>query len=226
MVEKLTEVLELVDMDSSYCQLAAGSLPSSNIEYLDEPQFKWLKNAMRMTLKAMDPYPAVLTDRYGKLLMVNKGWVAFHSQLVDKEYLLNTTNHYELLFSRKHNNETSEVKKNTLALILMALKQEYLLTQDDAYSKMFERLLTLPDVPNDWQQRAAKLEPQASFKVQIDINHVQQNFYSVSQMVGALGPTSFVSEPRLTINTLYPENPGLELSIEGIEDYSHPLLHY
>jgi len=195
MVEKLAEVLELGDRDSSYFQLAAGYLPNAKYEFLHEPQFNWLRNAMLMTLKAMDPFPASLMDRYGKLLMVNKGWVAFHSKLVGEEKLLNTENHYEFLFSHQHNTTTSEIKKNTLALILMALKQEYLLSQDSAYEKMLESLLELPDVPDDWQQRAAKLEPQASYKVQMDINHVQQNFYCVSQMVGALGPSSFVSEP-------------------------------
>jgi hypothetical protein len=62
--------------------------------------------------------------------------------------------------------------------------------------------------------------------VQMDINHVQQNFYSVSQMVGALGPTSFVSEPRLIINTLYPENPELDLSKNIDCELKHPLLVY
>jgi hypothetical protein len=62
--------------------------------------------------------------------------------------------------------------------------------------------------------------------VQMDINHVQQNFYSVSQMVGALGPTSFVSEPRLIINTLYPENVDLDLSNNIKDDLAHPLLAY
>lgn len=226
MVDKLAEVLELGDRDSSYFQLAAGYLPNAKYEFLHEPQFNWLRNAMLMTLKAMDPYPASLMDRYGKLLMVNKGWVSFHNQLVGEEKVLETKNHYEFLFSHQHNTTSSEIKKNTLALILMALKQEYLLSQDIAYQNMLEGLLDLPDVPDDWQQRASKLEPQASYKVQMDINHVQQNFYCVSQMVGAIGPSSYVSEPRLIITTLYPENPELELTLDPNVELKHPLLKY
>jgi transcriptional regulator with XRE-family HTH domain len=225
-IDKLSEVLQLGERDSCYLQLAAGYLPAAKAVDFHDPKFSWLRNAMILTLKAMDPFPAALMDRYGKLLMVNKGWVAFHGKLVSKQDLDSAVNHYEFLFSHQHNHTTSEVKKNTLALILMAMKQESLLSQDSNYQGMFDALLALPDVPNDWQQRAANLEPQASFKVQMDINHVQQNFYSVSQMVGALGPTSFVSEPRLIINTLYPENVDLDLSNNIKDDLAHPLLAY
>ncbi|GAA6134369.1 hypothetical protein NBRC116188_11580 [Oceaniserpentilla sp. 4NH20-0058] len=226
MVDKLAEVLELGDRDSCYLHLAAGYLPNAGYESFHKPQFNWLRNAMLLTLKGMDPYPAALMDRYGNLLMVNKGWVSFYHQLVGKEKLLNTQNLYEFLFSQQQNSSTSEIKQNTLALILMSLKQEFLLSQDIAFQNMFETLINSLDIPDNWQERAAKLEPQASYKVQMDINHVQQNFYCVSQMVGALGPSSFVSEPRLIVNTLYPENPELILTIDPNVDLSHPLLNY
>lgn len=226
MIDKLSEVLNLGERDSCYLQLSAGYLPAAKAVNFHDPQYSWLRKAMILTLKAMDPFPAALMDRYGKLLMVNKGWVAFHGSLVNKQDLDNAENHYEFLFSHHHNHTPSEVKKNTLALILMAMQQEALLSQDESYKDMFDGLLALPDVPSDWKQRAASLEPQASFRVQMDINHVQQNFFSVSQMVGALGPTSFVSEPRLIINTLYPENPDLDLSKNINDQMSHPLLAY
>jgi transcriptional regulator with XRE-family HTH domain len=226
MIEKLSEVLNLGERDSCYLQLSAGYLPAAKVVDFHDPKYSWLRKAMIMTLKAMDPFPAALMDRYGKLIMVNKGWVAFHGSMVSKAELDAAENHYEFIFSHQHSHTPSEVKKNTLALILMAMKQEALLSPEGDYNDMFNALLALPDVPEDWKKRAASLEPQASFRVQMDINHVQQNFFSVSQMVGALGPTSYVSEPRLIINTLYPENPDLDFSKNINDDLSHPLLAY
>ena len=226
MIDKLSEVLNLGERDSCYLQLAAGYLPAAKSIDFHDPQYNWLRKAMILTLKAMDPFPAALMDKYGKLIMVNKGWVGFHRQIATQEALENADNHYEFLFSHQPNHSPSEVKKNTLALILMALKQESLLNNDTNFIEMFDSLLSLPDVPNDWEKRAASLEPQASFRVQMDINHVQQNFFNVSQMVGALGPTSFVSEPRLIINTMYPENSDLDLSVNITDELSHPLLAY
>lgn len=226
MIDKLSEVLGLGERDSCYLQLSAGYLPEAKAVDFHDPKYKWLRKSMVLTLKAMDPFPAALTDRYGNLLMVNKGWVGFFRQFVDQKELEQADNQYIFLFSNQKNHTTSDIKMNSLALILMALKQESLLGKDQNFNHLFERLLSLPGVPKDWEKRAANLEPQASFRVQIDINHIQQNFFSVSQMVGALGPTSFVSEPRLVINTLYPEHPELDLSENMSEDLSHPLLAY
>jgi hypothetical protein len=91
---------------------------------------------------------------------------------------------------------------------------------------MMDKLISHTHIPKDWKKRAANLEPQASFRVQVDVEGKAQNFFSVSQMVGALGPTSFISEPRLIINTLYPEDTDIDLSSNLDLDLRHPLLPY
>ena len=80
-------------------------------------------------------------------------------------------------------------------------------------------------MPDDWQQRAARTEPMASFRVQLNVEGALRRFFSVSTMAGALGPNAFVSEPRLTITTLYPEE-DLDLASMQDDGVSHPLLYY
>jgi len=113
-----------------------------------------------------------------------------------------------------------------LSVILMSLQQGVLMGQDPSAQAMLDRLVKSPNVPKDWQQRGARLEPMSSFRVQAEFNGRLEKFFSVSQTVGALGPNAFVSEPRLTVNTLYPEDENLDLSslIEG--ELKHPLLFY
>jgi transcriptional regulator with XRE-family HTH domain len=225
MVLKLSEVLELGDRDSCYLLLGAGYLPTANSVDFNSQEYKWLRKAMILTLKAMDPFPAALMDRYGRLLMVNKGWVSFHNKTISHDELAGATNHYELLFKRQRSDDTSEIKKNTISLILMAMQQEALLS-GDGHQEMMDALMSQNHIPKDWKKRAANLEPQASFRVQVDVEGKAQNFFSVSQMVGALGPTSFISEPRLIINTLYPEDTDLDLASNLDCDLQHPLLPY
>jgi transcriptional regulator with XRE-family HTH domain len=225
MVLKLSEVLELGDRDSCYLLLGAGYLPTANSVDFNSPNYKWLRKAMILTLRAMDPFPAALMDKYGGLLMVNKGWVSFHNKTISHAELANATNHYELLFRQQRSDDISEVKKNTLSLILMAMQQEALLS-GDGHQEMMDKLISQTHIPKDWRKRAANLEPQASFRVQVDVEGKAQNFFSVSQMVGALGPTSFISEPRLIINTLYPEDTDIDLSSNLELDLQHPLLPY
>ncbi len=202
MILKLSEVMKLGDRDSCYLLLAAGYLPTANTVDFHSPEYKWLRKAMLLTLKAMDPFPAALMDRYGSLLMVNKGWVALYQQSLSPERLSSMSNHFELLFTPQQGNEITDLRKNTLSLILMAMQQEILLSKDKHFEKILANLIKHKDVPKDWKKRAANLEPQASFRVQFEVAGKLQPFFNVSQMVGALGPTSFISEPRLTINTL------------------------
>ncbi len=215
MVLKLAEVLELGDRDSCYLLVGAGYQPTAQSVDFNSSEYKWLRKAMMLTLKAMDPYPAALMDRYGRLLMVNKGWVSFHRLTMSEAELAQASNHFELLFKGQDSDDLSEVKLNTISMILMALQQEDLLS-GDGYSEVINNLMAQSHIPKDWKKRAANLEPQASFRVQMDLEGEPQNFFSVSQTVGAMGPTSFISEPRLSINTLYPEDTELD----------HPLLPY
>ncbi len=116
--------------------------------------------------------------------------------------------------------------EDTLSVILMSLQQGVLLTGDEQNQAMLDRLQASPNVPEDWQQRAATLEPMASYRVQVEFEGTPRRFFSVSQTVGAMGPSAYVSEPQLTVNTLYPEDENLDLSkvVEGT--LSHPLLSY
>jgi hypothetical protein len=70
------------------------------------------------------------------------------------------------------------------------------------------------------------MEPRSSFRVQVDLLGEVQNFFNVSTIVGSLGPAAFVSDPRLTINILYPEDDDLDLNFPADADISHPLLFY
>ena len=81
-------------------------------------------------------------------------------------------------------------------------------------------------MPADWRQPAAGLEPMASYRVQGEFAGAPRRFFNVSQIVGAMGPNAFVSEPQLTVNTLHPEDEGLDLSSPVEGELQHPLLFY
>jgi len=226
MIDNIARVLSLGERDGCHLLLAGGFLAEGKVVDFHSTEFKWLRKAMLMTLKAMDPFPAILMDRYGKLLMVNRGWVAFYRKSMSAEQLNEVTNHYEFVFDVSRSNSQPSGGDDTLSLILMALKQEALLNDDPIYLSMLETFAAHPDVPVDWMQRAAKIEPMASFRVQVELAGELRPFFSVSQMVGAMGPTSYVSEPRLIINALYPEQADLDLSEFLEDDLKHPLLPY
>lgn len=204
MVQSLAQVLALGERDSCHLLLAAGYLPLGKAADFRAPEFKWLRKAMGLTLKAMNS-PAALMDRYGELLMVNRSWLAFYSQSLAAAQLQQVTNHYELLFNHPRSAPASAEWRNTLAIILMSLTQEALLN-NAVDLPLLARLAAHADVPTHWPQLAAQAEPMASFRVQLEVNGKLRHFFSVNQVVGAMGPAAYVSEPRLVINSFYAED--------------------
>ncbi|MEH6549924.1 MAG: helix-turn-helix transcriptional regulator [Pseudomonadales bacterium] len=226
LVLDIAKVMNLGKRDSNHLLLSAGYAVIEEKISFHDPQMKWLRKAMTMTLKSLDPYPAVLLDSSANILMVNKGWVGFFSTIVPKDVLDNVTNHYDFLFSRQGAGKNMSAREDTLSVILMSLKQIALFDDDpDGYTRQ-AALEAHPNAPADWQQRGAKLEPMASFRVQAEINGVLRYFFNISSAVGAIGPAAYVSEPQLSVSTLYPEDEDIDLSPLISKPLQHPLLLY
>ncbi|WP_218355029.1 helix-turn-helix domain-containing protein [Alteromonas lipotrueiana] len=224
MVEKIAAFLKLKERDTSHLLIAAGFMAKPAQTDFHASRLSWLRKAMKLTLRALDPYPSVLINEAGKILMVNKGWVHFYTPIVGRQALQSAVNHFEFLFELHHHH--SKAMQDALALILMNLQQENLLRPDPTIAALLHRLSQCRGVPADWALRAAKLEPMASFKTELEIEGKLQSFYSVSQTVGAMGPTAYVSEPRLTVNTLYPEDESRPKMQMPDSVMPHPLLFY
>lgn len=226
MIMELTKTLKLGQRDSNHLLISAGYAPTEKKIDFHAPELKWLRKAMMMNLRALDPYPAALLDSSTNILMVNRGWVAFYRQGIPESVLDKVSSQYDFLFSQEAAGNLFSDWKDTLSVILMSLKQRSLFTNDASDLELHQRLASHPGVPADWAQRAARLEPMASFRVQMSINGKLENFFSVNSTVGALGPSAFASEPNLTINTLYPEDETMDLSSITGHALKHPLLFY
>lgn len=226
MVLEIAKALKLGRRDQSHLLVAAGFAPRDERVDFNSAELKWLRSAMTMTLQALDPYPACLVDNSTNILMVNRSWLGFYSRLMPADELHNISNFYDFMFSSQSAENAVSNWEDTLSAILMSIQQSALFSNDPTVKATLDRLRSYPSVPSDWQQRAASVEPMASFRVQLAIDGVMQRFFSVSTTVGALGPTAFVSEPQLTVTALYPEDRQLNVDAFADTDLSHPLLFY
>jgi transcriptional regulator with XRE-family HTH domain len=218
------KVLDLGQRDSNHLLISAGYAPIEKGLDFHSPELKWLRKAMTRNLQALDPYPTALLDTSSNILMVNRGWVGFYRNIMSQQALDQVCNHYDFLFSREGAGNIVSDWEDTLSVILMSLHQQSLFASENV--NQATRLAKHHSVPDDWQQRAAKLEPMASFRVQINIHGSLMRFFSVSSTVGALGPTAYASEPNLSINTLYPDDDSVDLSHLVNDNLQHPLLFY
>ncbi|MEM1110969.1 MAG: helix-turn-helix transcriptional regulator [Pseudomonadota bacterium] len=226
MVEGITRVFALGERDSNNLLMAAGFNPHVTGVDFFSPRLRWLRKAMTLTLRALDPYPSILMDGASNILMVNRGWVGFYRSTITEDSLNAVSNHFDFLFSRKVPADMMDRWQDTLSVVLMSLSQGVLMSGSEEGQALLDRLLATPNVPQDWRQRGARLEPMASYRVQFEFQGRAHSFFSVSQTVGAMGPNAYVSAPHLTVNTLYPEDEALDLSPLIVGELKHPLLAY
>lgn len=226
MVHDIAKAFKLGDRDSNHLLVSAGyAAIEKNVDF-HSPELKWLRNAMTMNLRALDPYPTALLDSSSNILMVNRSWVGFFSSNLTSVNLDQVSNYYDFIFSREGAGNILSHWQDTLSVILMSLTQRGLFSDKAEDKAIAKKYAQHPNVPADWRQRASALEPMASFRVQIQIDGELKRFFNVSSTVGALGPAAFVSEPNLTIQTLYPESEMFDLGVFVDEGLKHPLLYY
>ncbi|GAA5314911.1 MAG: helix-turn-helix transcriptional regulator [Candidatus Pelagadaptatus aseana] len=226
MVEKIADELGLHSRDRNHLLVAAGYMPRRESLDFSSEKLRWLRNAMVMTLKSLDPYPATLNDDQGKILMVNRGWVSLFRQILSQEQLDRVDNHFEFLLDCMGDIGNNEQWRDTVSVVMMSLTQHTLLSGGDPKAEILKRLEKHPNLPSDWKQRAAQVEPMASYRIQIEMQGKAFTFYNISQMVGAAGPAAYVSSPHLFTSTLYPEDTQLDLGQWMPDTIKHPLLFY
>ena len=224
MVNEISAALSLGQRDSNHLLIAAGFLPNMGELDFHAPELKWLRKAMRLSLKALEPYPAMIVDDSNNILMVNHGWVSLYRNSLSKEVLDRVTNNYEFLFSRDGAGIFVSGWEDILSVILMSLEQKILFNDNPRDREMRDRLEKHENVPADWRQRAAKLEPMSSVRLQIDLNGELKKFISVHSTISEQGSAAVLSGPSLHINTLYPEDESLDMWQFYSADLSHPLL--
>ncbi|MDB9706547.1 helix-turn-helix transcriptional regulator, partial [Porticoccaceae bacterium] len=203
MVTEIASALHLGQRDSNHLLIAAGFLPTTGELDFQAPELKWLRKTMTMSLKALDPYPAIIINESSDILMVNRGWVGLFNQTIGKAALDRVSNNMEFLFSRQGAGSLISGWEDTLSVILMSLEQKTLFSDNQRDHEMRDRLAKHENVPADWRQRAAKLEPLSSFRLQINLKGELKRFISLHSTVSTMGPAAVLSGPSLHMNTLY-----------------------
>ena len=133
-IEEIAEALTLGERDRNHLRMSAGYSPMQKKIGFNDPQLKWLRKAMRLTLQSMDPYPTTLTDSVGNLLMVNRGWVGFYKKTLPNVDINKVDNVYDFMFSRDGSGPIISDWDNTLSMILMALQQDTMLSEGEEKS--------------------------------------------------------------------------------------------
>lgn len=226
LINKLARHFSLSQRDTKNLMLSAGFVPLQSKVDFNAPEVRWLRKMMVYTMRSLDPYPAIVMDRYGNIQMINKGWAAFIHNLLQSAELSHPTNFHHFLFSGAGLRPLLVDWVDTACVILMSLQQEILLNQDEQAQCLLDELLAYSGIPDDWALRASQLEAKTSFLLQLNIDGKIASFFDLTLTVGS---SAYVPEPRLHVNVIYPESGSSIFESDDWKNFpekDNPLLFY
>jgi transcriptional regulator with XRE-family HTH domain len=220
MVLDLAQALAMGERDTNNFLLAAGYIPAYRAPQLQSDELRWLRSSLLLTLRGLEPFPAVIHEPSGNIVMANRAWIVWLRALGESETAPSNSNLYRWFFANTH---VDDADWQTIACgLLMNLQQEAILSDAPDIKSLLAELEALPSVPRDWRRKAVQVAYFHSFRI-VRIEHGQQRSYtSVTHTVGA---TPYVEQPRLLVNALYPSD-GVKPAADNIEAVSSPLLFY
>jgi hypothetical protein len=189
---------------------------------LQTDELRWLRSSLLLTLRGLDPAPAVVHEAGGQVVMANRAWVNWMRAQGEDETAPANSNLYRWFFA---NTDTADAGWEVVACgLLMNLQQEAILSSAPDINALLAELEALPSVPRDWRRKAVGVAYFHSFRIHRSENGQRRTYTSVASTVGA---APYVEQPRLLINALYPDGPGaLVDSGANAETLVSPLLFY
>lgn len=224
MVLDLAQALALGARDTNNLLLAAGFIPAHRAppvgELLQTDELRLLRSSLLLTLRGLDPVPAVVHEPGGQVVMANRAWVGWLRGQGEVETLPANSNLYRWFFA---NTDKTDAGWEAVACgLLMNLQQEAILSNAPEINALLAELEALPSVPRDWHRKAVGVAYSHSFRIYRSENGQRRAYTSVASTVGA---APYVEQPRLLINALYPDGAPLPAVMET-EEIVSPLLFY
>ena len=221
MVINLARVFGLSKQDLNSLLVAGGFAVEAAAVDLESEELGWLRKSLQLTIRAYEPWPASVMDRYGNIHLVNEGWLRLYAHLVSPEALEPPLNAYHLFFSdaglRPHLVDWEDVA----CRLLVTLQQELLLANDAAAGDILQALLQYPSLPENWAQRGSEIAHMHSFRVRL--RFPDGSVRAFLNIVNTIGATPYVNEPRLLISLFTGEDLDL-LPVSDERPMAHPLL--
>jgi transcriptional regulator with XRE-family HTH domain len=218
----LAQALALGERDTNNLLLAAGFIPAYRAPQLPADELRWLRSSLLLTLRGLDPVPAVVHEPNGNIVMANRSWVQWLRGIGESEIAPTNSNVYRWFFANTHMYEVDADWETVACALLMNLQQEAILSDTAEINTLLAELEALPTVPRDWRRRAVQVSYFHSFKVCRIESGRQRCYTSVTHTVGA---TPYVEEPRLLVNALYPSEDAL-MNLDPVQKLTSPLLFY
>ncbi|MCK7599137.1 helix-turn-helix transcriptional regulator [Microbulbifer sp. CAU 1566] len=218
----LADCFGLSGRDRAYLLTAAGF--SADQSVFDSPELAvWMNKSMQNAMRRAEPEPAFALDNFGRVISVNRAWLAFFLPRVDPA-LLEDPNMYELVMNpnglrpRLHNGTALSCG------LALYLTMETLQSNEPRGWAMLERLEQAGALPENWQQLGRRLIHTSDYPLALNTDG---GIVNLTVYNDTLSSTSQLVQPRLLIGRIYRDDAQRVVTDEEIAAVpdTHPLLY-
>jgi transcriptional regulator with XRE-family HTH domain len=221
-VQTLGDIFELSARDRAYLLTSAGFAADQSV--FDSPELAvWIRHAMRAGLEYSEPAPAFVQDIFGKLLAVNRAFLAFLLPRVAPQLFEGEVNLYDLLLDPRG---LRPQLHNGVALasgVVLYIAMESLHSGESGGWELLQRLEAANAVPDNWEQLGRKLIHTSHYPLVLNSDRGLQH---LTVYTDTLSSTSMLAKSRLLIGRIYRDDGEALLDPEEIAAVpdDHPLL--
>lgn len=218
----LADCFGLSARDRAYLLTAAGF--SADQSVFETPELAvWMNKSLLNAMARAEPEPAFALDNFGRVISVNRAWLAFFLPRVDP-VLLEEPNMYELVMNPRG---LRPQLHNGLALscgLALYLTMETLQSDNPMGWDVLERLEAAGALPENWQQLGRRLIHTSDYPLALKTD---EGVVNLTVYNDTLSSTSQLVHPRLLIGRIYRDDRQRVVSDAELaavpED--HPLLY-
>ncbi len=184
-VLKLTQALELSFKNTNGMLTAAGFTPEHRASNLFSKELSFTHHAIRRIIDQHTPFPAIVTDPGGNILMMNQGAIELIKFLANPLLLGTTQNAYEIYFSELGFRPYIVNWEETSRAILLHLQEEVLaIPPGEPGYDLITRLERDYQLPNNWREAPQSDEGNAIFNFHFCKNDTNLKFFSTFTTFG------------------------------------------
>jgi len=229
LIDRIARELKLGRRGAGNLLQAAGYLPAVEVADLDSPGNEEVRRGLVATLRCFDPFPAAAIDPFANVKMVNRAWVHAHREMLGEAVMGDDINTIRLLVAENGWRRYMPDWANAACLYLVILQQEAILRDSAEAQRLLDEMVAMEGIPHDWARRGAGATSDGH-------NHDQRRRATAARPARTyinvhhtVGSTPYVSEPRLILHAILPEDGIPDRSLETLtsdRSLSHPLLAY
>lgn len=214
-VLKLARGLKLSFQNTNGLLMAAGFSPEFKSSSLDSESMAFTRYAIERTLEKHNPYPALVLDPCGEILLLNEGAKKLMATFLPADILRKYRNVYELYFSEDGLKPYILNWHETTAAMLNNMQQEILaIPLGSRGYDLFSRLERENKLPENWRelsQQEAEISSIFNFHFQKD--DIVLRFFST---YATFGSPRDVALQDIRIECFFPSDQATQLRCEAL----------